>query len=280
MLKNPVYKGYIDVPRMGIQQKGSFKAMVEPELFDAVQVILDGRSKKLPIYKKVHPDFPLRGIIKCSCGKIMTSNWSKGGSGNKYGYYRCSECSGMNLKKEEIEPQFTNYLHEIKLKERPSEIIKLAVELNWDERSEDLKKRINKLERQQKMLKAQEDKIIDKNMSGVFSDAVAKRRLSSIEKQLAEISLEVVRYQKPEEDEPELINYSVNLLKNMSEVWPEMNPYQKDKFQKFVFPAGLTYENRTFTTIEKPLPVSLNEQLYPENYTMVTPRGIEPRLQG
>jgi hypothetical protein len=36
-----------------------------------------------------HPDFPLRGFVRCeACGRPLTGSWSKGRNGH-YAYYHC-----------------------------------------------------------------------------------------------------------------------------------------------------------------------------------------------
>ena len=105
MIRNPIYKGYLDVPSMGIYQKGSFKAIVDEKVFDQVQYILESKKKKMPIYRKLNPDFPLRGALKCSkCGKLLTASWAKQ---RTIGHYRCSVCTNVNLNKKVLENTFT-----------------------------------------------------------------------------------------------------------------------------------------------------------------------------
>lgn len=269
MLRNPIYKGYIDVPKMGICQKGKFKSIVSEEVFDTVQSILDGKSKKLPIYKKLHPDFPLRGIIKCTCGKVMTSNWSKG-TGGKYGYYRCNNCKNVNIRKEEAENKFNSYLKDIQLSEEALELITVALRLNWANRTQEIEKTIDKLEKESKAIKSKQDVLIEKNINGVFSDEITKRKMSDLEKELSEIKVELMKYTKPEEDEKVLVEYSLEFLKDMSESITNLNVQQQSKFQKFIFPEGLVYENGNYRTNSKPFTIGMNEMFEGENSMMVT----------
>ena len=54
-----------------------------------------------------HPDFPLRGFVRCeSCGRGLTGSWSKGRSGY-YAYYHCrARCRAVNVSKAKLEGLF------------------------------------------------------------------------------------------------------------------------------------------------------------------------------
>lgn len=276
LIKNPAYKGFIDIPSMGIYQQGTFDYIVEPEIFDQVQLVLTGKSRKLPIYKKINPDFPLRGTIKCICGKRMTGNWAK----RKYGHYRCTQCKGVNLSKDLVEISFSTYLKQIKLKDNAAKLLQLAIKLNWEQQREDITKQIRELEAQKVDIKKKQSTVMDKNMDGIFSDAAAKIKIGELEAELASVNLELTRYRKPEDDEAELMEYSINFLKDMSGNWKAIDTPIQNKLQKFLFPDGLTFQNGEFTTTVKPITVVLNEELDALNYPNVTSRGIEPRLPG
>lgn len=275
LVKNPAYKGFIDIPSMGIYQKGAFDYIVEPEVFDQVQQVLNGKTKKLPVYKKINPDFPLRGTIKCGqCNKRMTGNWAK----KKYGHYRCTKCKNINIRKDEVEAKFAKYLSSINLKNDIANVIQLAVKLNWEQQREEIIKSIKDLDAKKISIKERQNKVIDKNISGVFNDCITKTKLSELEAELASINLEIMRYKRPEEDERELIEYSVQFLRNMTSNWEQTDVTIQNKLQKWLFPDGLVYKNGEFTTQVKPLTVLLNEELDADFSTMVTLRGLEPRF--
>ena len=43
------------------------------------QAVLDGRIVVTGPRQRNHPDFPLRGFVRCdTCGKPLTGSWSKG----------------------------------------------------------------------------------------------------------------------------------------------------------------------------------------------------------
>ena len=62
-----------------------------------------------------HPDFPLRGLVRCeACDRPLTGSWSKGRAGGYYAYYHCQpQCRATNVNKVALEGQFVELLAEL-----------------------------------------------------------------------------------------------------------------------------------------------------------------------
>ena len=117
MLRNPLYAGWISVAKWGEPKLGNFEPLVGEEVFEKVQLFLQGKPISLVPHFRNHPDFPLRGFVKCGkCGKPLTGSWSKGRA-KQYPYYRCpdSQCKGVNVRKEKIENEFGLLLEKLQL---------------------------------------------------------------------------------------------------------------------------------------------------------------------
>ena len=278
MIRNPIYKGYLDVPSMGIYQKGSFKAIVDEKVFDQVQYILESKKKKMPIYRKLNPDFPLRGALKCSkCGKLLTASWAKQ---RTIGHYRCSVCTNVNLNKKVLENTFSEYLKSIVWNQITVEVVKEALLLNWQSHKKEYEKELAKIAKQQIEIRELMDKVVDKNMRGVYSDSLAKTKLNDYERNLAELRLETQKYASPDVMEADLLNYSVDFMRNITGMWDKLDIEPKHRLHKMLFPDGIVYLNGIFTTPVKSCLIELNDLVCVENSTMVTPRRIELRLPG
>jgi hypothetical protein len=74
LLRNQSYSGIVDVPEYGVRGKrGDFEPLISEDLFYRVQAILSGRILSTTRRKRAHPDFPLRGFVRCaSCGRVLT----------------------------------------------------------------------------------------------------------------------------------------------------------------------------------------------------------------
>ncbi len=89
MMRNPIYVGKVESPDYGVSTTGDFEPLVDEATFYRAQAVLDGRVVVAGPRQRNHPDFPLRGFVRCeTCGRPLTGSWSKGRNGH-YAYYHC-----------------------------------------------------------------------------------------------------------------------------------------------------------------------------------------------
>ena len=89
MMRNSIYIGKVESPDYGVSTRGNFEPLVDEATFYRVQAVLDGRIVVTGPRPRNHPDFPLRGFVRCeTCGRPLTGSWSKGRNG-RYAYYQC-----------------------------------------------------------------------------------------------------------------------------------------------------------------------------------------------
>ena len=98
-------------PDFDVSAKGNFEPLVDEATFFRAQAILDGRIVVAGPRQRNHPDFPLRGFVRCeACGRPLTGSWSKGRNGH-YAYYHCQKpCRSVNVSKAALEGAFVDEL--------------------------------------------------------------------------------------------------------------------------------------------------------------------------
>ncbi len=112
LLRNQLYAGIVDVPEYGVRGKrGDFEPLISEDLFYRAQAVLAGRLPSTTLKARAHPDFPLRGFVRCkSCGRGLSGSWSKGRS-EYYAYYHCRPgCHAINVTKAKLEGLFADEL--------------------------------------------------------------------------------------------------------------------------------------------------------------------------
>jgi DNA invertase Pin-like site-specific DNA recombinase len=111
ILRNPIYIGKIESPEYGVSGRGDFDALVSEQTFYGAQAVLNGRVQVIGPRERNHPDFPLRGFVRCeACGRPLTGSWSKGRNG-RYAYYHCQrQCRAVNVSKLKLEGWFVDEL--------------------------------------------------------------------------------------------------------------------------------------------------------------------------
>ncbi len=106
ILKNATYAGMIKVPtyqnRPEYWTKGKHQSIITENEYWAAQ----GQAKQTSIQNS--DEVPMRGLLRCWCGKIMTAGNSKGRS-KYYWYYLCSE-HRKNLPAKKLHDKFEDLL--------------------------------------------------------------------------------------------------------------------------------------------------------------------------
>jgi hypothetical protein len=82
LLRNQLYAGIVNVPEYGVRGKrGDFEPLVSEDLFYQVQAVLLGRIASTAPRQRAHPDFPLRGFVRCeACGRGLTGSGRSAGA--------------------------------------------------------------------------------------------------------------------------------------------------------------------------------------------------------
>ncbi len=91
--------------------EGNFEPLVDEATFYRAQAVLAGRVVVAGPRQRNHPDFLLRGFVRCeTCGRSLTGSWSKGRNGH-YAYYHCQrQCRAVNVSKAVLEGEFVDEL--------------------------------------------------------------------------------------------------------------------------------------------------------------------------
>jgi hypothetical protein len=100
MVRNSIYVGRVESPDYGVSTRGDFEPLIDEATFYRVQAVLDGRVVVAGPRPRNHPDFPLRGFVRCeTCGRPLTGSWSKGRNGH-YAYYHCQrQCRSTSARR-------------------------------------------------------------------------------------------------------------------------------------------------------------------------------------
>jgi site-specific DNA recombinase len=120
LLRNPIYcgnvflKAYKEEPEQVIE--GIHEPLISEQLFNKVQTILNkGKGAKNTNYKRLNPNFPLRGFINCpKCQKPLTASTSRGRK-NYYSYYHCISPCDTRISAEDAHAWFNSFLKSISL---------------------------------------------------------------------------------------------------------------------------------------------------------------------
>ena len=188
MLSEPLYSGSFEYPiGSGNFYESKAQKAIEPEEFDAIQVVLGKKDK--PRYKKHF--LPYTGLMKCGeCGCSITAEKTKkvqkNGNVHHYVHYHCTKkrekCSQPFTNVNKLEKQYKSILSRIKV---PQAFHEWALdEIKLDQQKE-VRDRGQSLERARKGyddLLEQMDNLVEKYLDGKVPEDYYNRKLAEYEK--------------------------------------------------------------------------------------------------
>jgi site-specific DNA recombinase len=104
--------------------------------------------RKLPIFKSLREELPLRGMLSCSgCGLKLTGSRSKSSNGNFYFYYHCNYCGKERFPVAQVNGVFENILNDFTFTKESKEIYQLMVKDRLSVDAKDSERKKVKLEK-------------------------------------------------------------------------------------------------------------------------------------
>ena len=247
LLKNEVYTGWII--KFGERHKGTFEPLISVELFEQVQRILKRRSHKNNVYRREHPDFPLRRFVHHPTGIKITGGWAQGRN-KKYAYYRFIGVEKTDVRKETFEDAYINYINRYILDKQYLTYFRKALKNALDSATEKEFKESQKLQAYISELNDRQSTLIEKNEKGIINDSILRRQLEQIEDKLTKAYAEVYSVPNKKEDIGELLDFVSEYLESPGSVWDKATFKQKIALQWFEFPEGVIFQNGNFRTKE------------------------------
>ena len=245
LFRNKFYMGVIASKTYLEEVKGQHVPMISEEQFYRVQAILDGRNlNKVALAKRNHanPDFPLRRIVRCGvCGMGMTGGWSKGRNA-RYAYYRCGGvCKSVTAKVDVLENSLMQTLKQVTPKKECLNMFIAFLYRTYHDRLIRLQKIKNEADQEIATLKALRKTLVEKNLSGVYSDDVYKEQNAVIEDRMTKA--QIVK------DDATLDKYNIDdvttfirtLLADLGETYKRSSLSQIKVLLGSIYPSGLSW---------------------------------------
>lgn len=289
MLTRPVYAGRVVSESWQIDVRGDFQAIVSDDTFAKVQHLLAGQDAGAPRKHQLDsPAFPLRRFLQCSwCGTPITGSNSTGRAG-RYGYYWCrsSKCAGdgerrVRIRKEQLEAKFLELLRSLTPAGGLGGLFREIVTDLWKERHSEEQSQRAKLTTRVKELAIEERKLTRAFVTkGSVDERAYKDLRDALREEATAAGIELQRIQSDDLELDRALDLGERLLEDAAKLWLEIDPGQRSRLQRFVYPDGLTFDGERFGTAVTCGIFSPFEGLDDRCGRMVTPRGFEPLSPG
>lgn len=240
-LRCTTYAGLIRAFGLEAAAAPPFVPLVSGDVFWRVQARLDGNGgPHRKSYSLDHPDFPLRGTVRCACGRYMTASWSRG-KYSRFGYYRCVACAGQNHPMQDVETGFRRALDAHRCP--PSVFDDLSDNLVrfWKERHETAARDRRRLLSEKERLKELQKALALKAAAGLLPDDIVREQIDDLRRQSAGLERQVSDAANPQADVPDLLAFAWRFVQSPGEFWERSGLPTKKRLQSFLLPEGSVY---------------------------------------
>lgn len=245
MFRNKFYMGILTSNSYPEEVKGQHTPMVSEEQFYKVQAILDGRSTtkfSLANKSRNNEDFPLRRIVICGkCKTSFTGAWSKGRT-IRYGYYFCRKrCVTTSVTLEDLNAAVLELLKRITATPECLELYIASLCATYYRRLKLLEKRKAGADGELRKLYETRQILVEKNITGVFSDEIFKEQNRLLEQKIASA--------QNAKSDALLDKYNIDVmtdflrkkLSNLAETYATSTLAQKRVLLGSIFPLGMVW---------------------------------------
>ena len=257
ILKRLIYTGKIIVPAHENEQmkivEGIHEPLVSEALFFTVQQILTGkrktRGKYISKYAKLRDDFHLRGVIDCNeCGHSMTSSFSKGKLGKRYGYYHCHHCKKQRVSSIKVHKAFDKLIKGIQIEPEVRAIydVILAEQMGCSEKGNKIEAK--KLQKQLDLINERLERSQDLMLDGMLEPTEYVKIKSRYSVQENEIKLKISSLRASTREFSKLAKSGLNLLSNITETYYRASIRLKHKIVGSIFLENFSFDGKTFRT--------------------------------
>lgn len=244
ILNNPLYAGMIKIPGQKKMIKGLHTALITEQQYWLVQERLNDKH----IVTQNREEVPLRGVLRCFCGKPVTAGNSRGKSGKYYWYYLCKE-HRKNLSAVLLHKQFHEILDSLSLDPGTIEIIKQMLS---DKIKVFLSEKINNLDRVNKDIKIVQSKIEKAEQKYLDSEEISEKsykkvigelkgKEQSLQHELSELNFNQQAYW-------DRLNTLLPKLSNLKQHYDALPLHKKHLFIDVIFDRQLYHDGKIFRT--------------------------------
>lgn len=255
IFRNRFYTGKVVSKKYNLEVQGQHPPMITEELFYQVQAVLDGRNTnikvKLAKRNRDSSDFPLRRIVKCKiCGASITGGWCKGRN-KHYAYYFCPKgCKGSMVSAPKLEDSMIGLVSKVALKPKAVDLFIAFLRKKYFERVSTLQKRREQADSELKKTYEFRQALIEKNLSGIYSDEIFKEQNKILEEKIKDIQFtkndELIEKYNLEK----IVEFVKGKLTDLPETYRNSDLGQKRILLGSIFSSGLIYTGNDYLNPE------------------------------
>lgn len=249
ILSYPLYAGLQHVDAFKDYPGGLFPAQHEP-IIDLSTWEMVQRKLRKPEKERVVVDekIPLRGVLKCFCGKLLTGAPSRGKLGNYYYYYKCNRTNHINLSAIKAHDQLRQVFGLMSLPDNMIKVIqKNALRIFETKTASDKQLLFEK----QRELEAEDSKLFaieEKWITNKISHDTYERWFSSINSNRLSLKASIEHLSSDQSKTFRILENNLEKLTDLEFVFNKTNALEKQELINMVFDQKLYYQEGMYRT--------------------------------
>jgi len=249
ILTNPIYSGQIFAKAWKENPGGIFPASHEP-IIDMLtwQKVQEKLKEKDRPRITIEDNMPLRGVLKCHCGCLLTGAPSRSETGRYYYYYKCMHSKHNNISAVRAHQQLNDILSLMSLPERIIDVIIDNSAKEWNAKlnknSAELKAKNNALLQVETQLTSVEEKWINNQMQ----HDTYNRWHNELTQKRQYLKSQIDTLGKNHKQTFLLLEENLKKLTDIPSLYEKAATLQKQQLLRVQFDNSLYYKDRLYRT--------------------------------
>ena len=176
-----------------------------------------------------------------------------------------------------MEDAFITLLQQITPTQAFTAYFEAVVLLHWKNENAKLLQKSSTHEKEMEQLKSKRKSIFEMREDGVSTNEEFVERRNDIDNQIMAVKMAMSEANIDQYDMEAGINYAKHSIQNLAKQWLDLEVPLRAKFQKLVFPVGISYDRIfKFGTPQLGRIFTLNQAYLMKKTDLVPPAGLEP----
>lgn len=225
--------------------KGLHKPMITEDELERILVIRTGRMPNQVKKNRFNPKFTLRRTVLCAtCGHPLTGS-SPMGRRVRYPYYHCynRDCPrrSKGIPAGQVEDKFVEELFEVAPSEEQFANFSAIVLEEWAKHGAQFNANIDRHNAQLAVLEKQRERVYEMREDGSYTPEEFRERKTEVENKISEMRVALASAKMEQFDLDEALSFAKKQVSDLPHLWKDLSPELRLRFQKLVFPEGISY---------------------------------------
>jgi DNA invertase Pin-like site-specific DNA recombinase len=250
ILRNPLYIGLLKVKPYKEMPGGLFPGKHEAIIDNITwQQAQDRLNKKTGPRIAIADEMPLRGVLHCSNGKLLTGAPSKNRIGKYYYYYKCQPiCCKTNISVIKAHQQLNEMLGYMSLPHHIINAIRSQSIIEMETKTKDDAKQIMQKRTRLSSLEIQLKSVEEKWINNQLTHDSYIRWYSDLHNEISTIKQEIEKLTRDKNELYLLLHKNIDRLQDMQQIYNISTTLQKQELIRQMFDNTLYYKDNTYRT--------------------------------